>query len=134
FLMLSSYVYICISRSAVSADLSFSAARRFPPALAPARKLLHPKLWTHPRTGRAPGSGPDAAFCPPVCLRALTPNVWRPCPARTGVTAHRGPSGPLQFDRFGSHPWPPAAFLSTTNGSPGFWRRSGGLRRYFELV
>lgn len=25
-----------------------------------------------------------------------------------GVTAHGGPSGPLQFDRFGSRPWPPA--------------------------
>ncbi len=25
-----------------------------------------------------------------------------------GVTAHGGPSEPLQFDRLGSHPWPPA--------------------------
>jgi hypothetical protein len=39
-----------------------------------------------------------------------------------GVTAHGGPVEPLQFDRLGSRPWPPApsAFSESENGSVAF--------------
>ena len=37
--------------------------------------------------------------------------------SRKGVTAHGGPSGPLQFDRLGSYPGPPTQ-------SSALWKRS----------
>jgi hypothetical protein len=42
-------------------------------------------------------------YCPPGLSLGLPRDGWRQCPDK-GVTAHGGPSGPLQFDRLGSHP------------------------------
>src|SRR5882757_153188 len=47
-------------------------------------------------------------------------------PSPSGVTAHGGPSGPLQFDRLGSCPWP----LLLIRYGPS---RNAGLRAGFAL-
>jgi len=48
------------------------------------------------------------------------------CPIE-GVTAHGGPSGPLQFDRLGSHPLPPASIpICSPPGLPSIFQPAAG--------